>query len=261
MMSQRLSGRVLVVILALVAAACGGDDGAGDETTTTAGEQTTTTTAATTTTTTAPAPTTTTIAEVSGDSDSRWCQAVRAAQEDDGESPLNFNPFALTDPATAEQTLTEFLENIEMFEDLAPPEIEDDVGTVVGAFRSFYDIVAAAGFDVLALSEDDLAGLDDPALETAASNIDTYSTEVCGVDFDQPVDPTAGGGDDPVAIVLAALGLPPGMIPEEVQECVLTTLLEQNPEFVASIGPGYVPSETDVALLLETAAGCGFSLG
>lgn len=257
----RTSGLILVIALSVVATACGGDDSGGDGTTSTTEQQTTTTTEATTTTT-SPTTTTTVATEpvVSGDSNSEWCQAAREAQEQEGENPLNFDPFALSDPATAEAALNEILDQLQMFESLAPPEIEADVEVLVGAFQSFYDVIAAAGFDLLALSEDDIATFDDPGLETATNSIDAYTTGVCGVDFDTPQDPGAGE-DDPVAIVLAALGLPAGLIPADVQECVLNTLLAQNPEFIAGIGPGYVPSETDVALLLETAAECGFSLG
>lgn len=258
----RVSGMILFLALAVLAAACGGDDSSGeDDTTTTAGQETTTTTAPPTTTT-APTTTTTVAAEpvAGGDSNSPWCREARAAQEGGNQNPLDLDVFALTNPASAEQELTEFLTGVEMFEDLAPPEIEADVAIVAGAFRTFYETAEAAEFNLIAISEEDIAAFDNPALETAANNIDAYTTEVCGVDFDTPDDPGTGS-DDPVATVLAALGLPAGLIPLDVQECVFNTLQAVNPEFIASIGPGFTPTEADIALLIETAAGCGFSLG
>lgn len=239
----------LILALALTAAACGGDDdGGGDTTTTTADSGATTTTAADATTTTEPA---------TGDSSSAYCDRVREAADSD-ETPLDFNFFGLT----PEQLQAQFDSNLEIFEDwvdIAPSEIEDDAQVVLDFYRRFVDLGNELNWDLEAMadSEEFNTAFDDPALDAATRNLDNYTENVCGVVFDDPTsDPGTTDGEDPLADLATALGIPIplNILGEEVVEC-LTTELE--PLLSADIGPGYVPTEADLDLLTTALDVCG----
>lgn len=257
---HRQNGLALFVVIALMVTACsGGDDESGPEPTP---SETTSSTAAEP----APATTQTSIgppAPVASGPDSVWCDRIRDAQEagTDGLVSLDFQAF--TSPESTEQALTALLDAYDEYASVAPPELASDVGLVRAAYQDFYERVAAVQFDLFQVSPGDVDSLDDQSLEVAAANIDAYSEEVCGVVFEEPEPlPTLPGPeippgfDDPVSIVLAALGLPVGLVPPEVVACVEDGL---DPEFVAAIGPGYEPSQEDIDLLLELAGECGFS--
>ncbi|MBT8202272.1 MAG: hypothetical protein KJO87_03110, partial [Acidimicrobiia bacterium] len=232
------------------AAACGGDDGeAGDATTTTAGNGATTTTAADATTTTTEA--------ASGDSNSAYCERVREAADSD-ETPLDFTFFGLS----PEQLQAQFEKNLEIFEDwvdIAPREIEDDAQVVLDFYRRFIDLGNELNWDLEAMadSEEFNTAFDDPALDAATLNLDNFTENVCGVVFNDPAsDPGTSSGDDPLADLATALGIPIplNILDEATVEC-LTTELE--PLLTADIGPGYVPTEADFELLTTALEACG----
>lgn len=252
---------VIAVGLMLVAAACGGGDSSSD--TQTSDTSTTTTTSGGDGGSGASDTTTTTAEQVSGDSGSTWCDRIREAQDNADENPINFNFFGMT----PEQLEAQFETNLEIYEewaDIAPSEIDDDVDTILNAFRLWFERASALEWDFLALAEDAefIAAFEDAAVVTAANNIDAYNRDVCGVDFTSIADPggpptTADVGDDPIAIALNAFQLPASLLSEDDIEC----LREQvGPEFEASITPGWVPGQDDITVLLAAVEACEIGL-
>lgn len=237
--------------LVLVATACGGGEDSSDTTTTSASsaaeDSTATTSAATTTTTAGPA---------SGDSDSEYCERVRAAEESD-ESPLDFNLFGMT----PEELEAQFEKNLEIFAEwpeVAPPEIEDDAQIIFDFYKTFVERGNELGWNLEAMANDETfnASFDNPELDAATANVDNYTRDVCGVDFAQSETPAASGSDDQLGDLLTDLGIPipTDLLSEENLEC-LTTALE--PLFDAGIGEGYVPTAEDLELFSEAIDTCG----
>jgi hypothetical protein len=251
---------VLVALaLALIASACGGGEDDAES--------------ATTTTTAAPAggsdggaadATTTTTEPVSGDSGSTYCERVRQA-EASNETPLDFSFFG----KTAAELEAQFARNLAVFEewrDLAPREIEADAEVVLNFYRTFVERGNELGWDLEAMADDEAftAGFDDPVLDTATTNLDNHSREVCGVDIADSVadpGPTPGlptDGDDPVTILLSTFGIPAGLIAEEAIECLREEL---GPEFEAKITPDYELTTDDTLLLVAAVDACEIGLG
>jgi hypothetical protein len=254
----------LILALALIATACGGDDGgSGDTTTTTAsassdgdGDTTTTT----------PAPTTTTAdVSVSGDSDSAWCRGLRQASEETA-GPGAIDLLTAT-PEELGRAFEAVLDTFTEAADSAPPEIADDVDVLLTFFAAMVEKGRDADWNLLALANDPEFGatVDDPAFEQAANRVDAYSRDVCGVDFSTFADAggaptTPGGGDeeDPVSIVLGALGIPRALFTDEQIACVTEELGE---EFVASVTPGWVATPEALEALLVAVDACEIELG
>lgn len=259
-MYRRRRYRLVGIIagVALLVAACGGSDEAtGDSATTevpssiedgTPAEETTTTTAAT-----------TTAAPVSGDGDSEYCKRVREAQASD-ESPLDFSFFG----KSPQEIEAQFEQNLETFAEwpaIAPPEIKDDVETVFDFYTQFVERGNELEWNLAAMADDEVFNnaFDDPALNAAAMNVDNYTREVCGVDFDQPsTAPPSAGNDDALGELLGDLGLPipANLLSEENLECLSTEL---EPLLASEIGEGYVPTEEDITLVFNALDACGIT--
>jgi hypothetical protein len=253
----RRSGFIAIfVAIALVAGACGGDDSGGDA-------ATTTTASATNGGSGSDATTTTTEAEpVSGDSGSTYCERIRATSEGD-EQGLDFNFFNLTPDGIRDL----FNQNLEVFKDwqsIAPDEIKEDAAVLVDAFAAIVDRGNELEWDINALIDDDVFNsFDDAAVTAASNNLDAYSKDVCGVDFttissDSEPPPPADVGDDPVAILLNAFGIPAGLISEDDIECLRAEL---GPEFEARITPEYELTTEDTLLLVDAVDACEIGLG
>ena len=250
----------IIMTLALVAGACGGDDSGGDATT-----------AATTTTTTAAGEgdvaadtTTTTAAEpVSGDSGSVWCDRIRQAASE--ASPVDVN-FLTATPAEIQAQFETTVGLFEEMAEIAPSEIDDDVDTVLAAYRRFVELGNEASWDLFALANNTefAAAFEDPSIGAAADRMDAYNRDVCGVDFLSFAGPDSGpppGGevdDDPIAIALQAFQLPADLFSDEDIQCLRD---EVGAEFEAGITPGWVPSPEETATLLAAVSACGITLG
>jgi hypothetical protein len=261
-MIRRFRLIAVLMALSLVASACGGseEDSGGDATTTTttaAGGSDGGNVAADTTTTTRAEP-------ASGDSESTYCERVREADSSE-ESPLDFSFFG----KSSDELEAQFAANIKIFEDwrsIAPDEIKDDADVVFDFYQKFVDRGNELEWDLQAMAEDEVfnTGFDDPALDTAARNLDNYSRDVCGVDSTLTADPGPGlpppadPGDDPIAIALNAFNLPAGLFSEESIECLRT---EVGPEFEANIGPNWTPTTEEITVLLAAVEACGITLG
>lgn len=239
-----------IVVLALAAAACGGDDDgeiastvddavAAEETTAddeSAGDGSTDDGQGD-----AAEPAT-------GDPGSDWCDAVRSAEQGEA-SPLDFDILGLS-PEELEARFTDNIAVLEEWEAKAPPEISDQVTTLVDAFRTVVSLAEDAEWDLLALGTDPafLAAFDTAELEAAADDIDRYSADVCGVDLGvaatgatestMPTIPEPADGDA-VAQFLAAFGLPPSFLTDEQTACL-------NRELEGAF-PGGVPDEITIS--------------
>ncbi len=255
--------RLIAVVLGLVlvASACGGGDSSSDTSTT----ATPTTAgggggdAADTTTTTEAEP-------VAGDSGSTYCDLIRALEDEDAESPISFNFLGMT-PEQLEAQFETIIAVYEEWADIAPTEIEEDVNILFSAFRALFERAKALNWNLLALADDPefIGTFEDPAFETAANNIDAYTRDVCGVEFTTTADPGSAGppattdpGDDPIAIALNAFQLPAGLFSEDDIECLRE---EVGPEFEASITPGWIPGQEDIATLLAALDSCEIAPG
>jgi hypothetical protein len=142
---------LLIAALALFAAACGGSDGDGGS----SGGGTL--------------------------SASEWCDYNEQVDglELFGES-ADFNSF--------ESSIQGFLSIVDEVEDRAPEEIKDDIAVVAQAMADLDEVLSEVDYDFLALSESDLEGLDDPAVEEASDNISNYADENCGTGSDSSDD-------------------------------------------------------------------------
>jgi hypothetical protein len=250
------------MVLALVASACGGggEDSGGDATTTTttaAGASDGGNVAADTTTTTEAEP-------VSSDSTSSYCERVREA-EASNESPLDSSFIG----KSSEELEAQFEANIKIFESwrsIAPNELKDDADIVFDFYRKLVDRGNELEWNLQAMADDEAFndGFANPALDAATKNLEDYSRDVCGVDFNSTADPGPGlppagdPGDDPIAIALNAFNLPAGLFSEESIECLRT---EVGPEFEASIGPDWTPTTEEITMLLAAVDACGIALG
>lgn len=254
----------LLVALALLAGACGGGDSEDATTTTTSAPSgndggTSDTTVAETTTTTAP--------DVSGDSDSAWCRELRRITEEDG-GPSGID-FLTATPDELRENFESVLSSFREAEDLAPPEIEDDVSVMVEAYATFVSKGNEVGWSLNALVNDPefLTTFDAPEIQAAADRMDAYSTDVCGVDFTTlaaspgtvgPPDVGDIDADDPVGIVLGVLGLPRSLFSDDEVACVVEELGD---EFVESITPEWTPTPDALDALFTAVEACGISLG
>ena len=244
----------IALAVAITAAACSGgsDDAASEENTTTSlsddTDLTSTTEASTTTTTTEP---------IEGDSGSDYCDRVREAQTSN-ESPLDFSFFN----KTPEELAAQFDRNLEIFEEwqsISPPEIQSDTAIVLDFYRLFVDRGNELEWNLEAMADDELfnSSFDNPRLVAATANIDSYTLNTCGVDFNESAgSPPATGTENALGDVLESLGIPVPVdfLGEEAIECLndeLEPLLEQD------IGAGYVPTDDDIALLTTALANCG----
>ncbi|MGH1506081.1 MAG: hypothetical protein ACRBI6_21200 [Acidimicrobiales bacterium] len=88
-----------------------------------------------------------------------------------------FDDIDSVDPTT-EDGMARAQEILAEIEAAAPSDIKDDVGVVADAFESMSSMT---GEDILEMSEDDLAELEElgEKLETAGSNVEAFIDENC----------------------------------------------------------------------------------
>lgn len=199
---------------------------------------------------------------MSGDSDSEWCRRIREIRDSDEPSPLDLS-FTGFDPATLEAQFTTNLGVMQEWADGAPPEIDDQVDTMLQAYTTFVDLASEAEWNMVALGTDPefIETFDDPAIEQAANDIDAYSRDVCGVDFaeiqDVPSTSTGGGeADDLVTAVLDAMDLPTEMLTTEQAACMSEQLTPAFSDGVPS-GPDGLSTDQSAAIGVAMAV-CGF---
>lgn len=99
------------------------------------------------------------------------------------------------DPSNMESALAGFAEIIDDVGDRAPDEIREDVQTMGEAMADLDDILSEVDYDFLALSEADLAGLDDPAITEASDNINAFAEANCGSGSSDSGDADTGDSD------------------------------------------------------------------
>ena len=110
-----------------------------------------------------------------------WC-AFNAEVED-------LNLFgASADFNSLESSIQGFLDIVDEVEDRAPEEIKDDIAVMGEALAEFDEVLSEVDYDFLALSEADLAALDNPEVEQASENVSRYADENCGSGASDPAD-------------------------------------------------------------------------
>ncbi len=117
-----------------------------------------------------------------GDPDSPWCTEMAVAGAE--SNPLSMDIFGLS----ASEMETQFSETAEVFarmETLAPDDIGQDVDEAADVFATFVGLGADAGWDLDVMLADPafLAAFDLLALESAISQIERYTFEVCGIEL------------------------------------------------------------------------------
>lgn len=159
----------MAMLVALVVAGCTGDDAETADGTADGTRATTTTVVESSTT--ADPPTFT------GDPDSAFCAEILAA----ADRPL-LDPFeAGLDAREIELRVRALVVRFEQLATVAPPELTDDVASVGGALRALDATLADHDYDLGAAGEAgaDLSFLDDPAFESVAVRIASYTEQVC----------------------------------------------------------------------------------
>ena len=110
---------------------------------------------------------------------------------------------ALFDPFEARVYFAGSVERISQLADDAPPTIADDVATVRDGFIATEATLASVGYDVLALSDEQL---DTSTTDAASARIDEFLAAACR----EAGDPFTGFADDPFA--------PPVLLPDELAD-------------------------------------------
>lgn len=117
-----------------------------------------------------------------GDPDSPWCSEMRIAGAE--SNPLSMDIFGLT-PAEMEAQFRETATVFAQMEALAPDDIRQDVDEAADVFETFVLLGAEAGWDLDAMLADPgfMAAFDLLGLESAVSQIERYTLEVCGIEL------------------------------------------------------------------------------
>ena len=198
-MSRFLRLLAALVALTLLAAACGGDSddsSDGDEAATEADDSVATTEASTD----EAASTTEAAADVSSASDDgddeeasfsgsggAWCNtAERIDQQFDA---IDDDPFSVF----SEEGFGQFRDAFDAALRNPPSEIAGDLATLDEGYDQFQTILEGANYDLLSLSEADLAALDTDEFNDAGDRVEAYLEDVCGFD---PDDVDLDGDDD-----------------------------------------------------------------
>lgn len=120
----------------------------------------------------------------SGEGSEAWCQELGDVAISPGGNPLSMEVFGLS-PAEMEAQYTANSEVFSRMEAVASPEIDEAVSDVAAVFETFLTMGAAAGWDLDAMIADPefMAAFDVVSLQTAVSEIERYTLEVCGLDL------------------------------------------------------------------------------
>lgn len=203
---------------------------------------------------------------MSGDGGSDWCTSVRNAAENPDDSPLSFDFMGLS----ADQLEDQFKQNLNVLEQWAsraPSEIDGDVDTIVGAYRTFIDLGDAADWDFMSMANDPAfeEAFDDDALDTASTRVDQYTRDVCGVDLgvvgaaaDTPTAPEIPADADLVTQIFGIMGIPAGMIPDDIASC-MNDSLEASGVFEDGFTTADLANEEVLDAIDDAADACGFN--
>lgn len=118
-----------------------------------------------------------------GDPDSPWCAEMRVVGAD--SSPFAMEIFGLS-PADMEARFSETEETFNRMDAIAPPEIEQDMRDASKVVETFITLGSEAGWDLDQMLADPAfaASFDLLGLESAISQIERYTLDVCGLDLD-----------------------------------------------------------------------------
>ena len=130
--------------------------------------------AATTTTTVAATTTISVDTNFTGEGSERFCELARTYRE-------RLDELGTTDPTQLRALATEAEAAIKEAQEVAPDEIRGDVQLVAAASISFFEVLAAANYDLTKVSPDALSGLQRPEVQASTQRLTAYTQNVCGL--------------------------------------------------------------------------------
>jgi hypothetical protein len=118
--------------------------------------------------------------EAAGD----YCAALAGVKEASAASAPELESGEAT-PEQIEEAFTSFQATFEEWEAAAPEEIAADVESVVSATDEFITALRDANWDLLALDETAIAGVNSDEITEAGERIDAYGERECGIRIDE----------------------------------------------------------------------------
>ncbi len=118
--------------------------------------------------------------EAAGD----YCESLAAVKEASAASAPELESGDAT-PEQIEAAFTSFQATFDEWEAAAPEEIAADVESVVSATNEFITALRDANWDLLALDETAIAGVNSDEITEAGERIDAYGERECGIRIDE----------------------------------------------------------------------------
>ena len=109
-----------------------------------------------------------------GEGSERFCELARTYRE-------RLDELGTTDPTQLRALATEAETAIKEAQEVAPEEIKGDVQLVAAASISFFEVLAAANYDLTKVSPDALSGLQRPEVQASTQRLTAYTQNVCGI--------------------------------------------------------------------------------
>ena len=109
-----------------------------------------------------------------GEGSERFCELARTYRE-------RLDELGTTDPTQLRALATEAETAIKEAREVAPDEIKGDVQLVAAASISFFEVLAAANYDLTKVSPDALSGLQRPEVQASTQRLTAYTHNVCGI--------------------------------------------------------------------------------
>ncbi len=109
-----------------------------------------------------------------GEGSEQFCQLAGTYRE-------RLDELGTTDPTQLRALATEAETAIKEAQEVAPEEIKGDVQLVAGASISFFEVLAAANYDLTKVSPDALSGLQRPEVQASTQRLTAYTQNVCGL--------------------------------------------------------------------------------
>jgi hypothetical protein len=113
-----------------------------------------------------------------------YCGALAAVKDASAASAPELESGDAT-PEQIEEAFTSFQATFEEWEEAAPEEIAADVESVVSATDEFVTALRDANWDLLALDETAIAGVNSDEITEAGERIDAYGERECGIRIDE----------------------------------------------------------------------------
>jgi hypothetical protein len=231
--------------------ACGGDDTVDAASDTTVQDETSATTAAPNNTTAAPE----TTEAPSGDSGSDFCNISREIDRLDTE--ISNSDLSMSETFRLQfETLIPLVERAAA---AAPSDLDVDWDLYLATIRDFDELLSSVDYNMFALTEEQVEGIDSVEMDAADAAISEYSEQVCGIVDDESADADVALTEEDVDAILASPqrdavlgGFTELGMDEATAECVFRAT------FSLDDGTGDIGSSP---AFLEALTGCGVTAG